>query len=221
MGIYFLLPLTNYAQPLNILTTKKQYRQSVTADSSNKMVELHSLIPGIVYDLRYATMQNFTGTQLYKSGTQTYLRLPAAKALAQVQQELNTMGYGLKIFDAYRPYSATQKMWQLIQDERYVANPAKGSGHNRGLAVDLTIIDMATHKELAMGTGFDNFTDTAHQSFTYLPENVLQNRKLLMQVMRKYGFQPLSTEWWHFYWPNDKNYAVLNLSFAQLNEYVR
>lgn len=183
------------------------------------MIELHSLIPNLLYDLKYATTENFTGKQLYTTGTKTYLRLPAAKALAQVQQELNIMGYGLKIFDAYRPYSVTQKMWALIQDERYVANPAKGSGHNRGLAVDVTIVDLKTGKELPMGTGFDNFTDTAHQSFKNLPAAILQNRELLTQTMRKQGFQPLTTEWWHFYWPNDKNYAVLNLRFKQLSKY--
>jgi len=192
--------------------------QSIKKDSSYKMIELHSIIPDILYDLKYATTTNFTGTKLYKSGAKTYLRLPAAKALAQVQQELNALGYGLKIFDAYRPYSATKRMWELIQDERYVANPAKGSGHNRGLAVDVTIIDLKTGEELAMGTGFDNFTDTAHQSFKNLPETILQNRNILVLVMRKHGFLPLATEWWHFYWPNDKDYAVLNLSFKQLSK---
>src|SRR5437867_1601617 len=84
-------------------------------------------------------------------------------------QELNEKGLGLKIFDAYRPYSVTVKFWELIKDERYVANPSKGSGHNRGIAVDLTIIHLKTNEELNMGTGFDNFTDTAHQAFVNLP----------------------------------------------------
>lgn len=215
----FLLCSSAHSQSLHIVNSKKEYVQPIKKDSSFRMVELHAIIPTIIYDLKYATTHNFTGKQLYKSGAKTYLRLPAAKALAQVQQQLNTMGYGLKVFDAYRPYSVTQKMWELIHDNRYVANPANGSGHNRGLAIDVTIIDLKTGKELAMGTGFDNFTDTAHQSFTHLPENILHNRNILVQVMRTHGFQPLSTEWWHFYWPNDKNYSVLNLSFKQLSKY--
>ena len=133
----------------------------------------------------------------------------------KVQEELSAKGYGLKIWDAYRPYSVTKKMWELIGDERYVANPAKGSGHNRGLAVDVTIVKDG--KEINMGTGFDNFTDTAHHDFKNLPEDVLKNRMLLKTTMEKYGFKALETEWWHYSFPNDRNYAVLDLSFKQLS----
>ena len=102
------------------------------------------------------------------------MRLIVARALGRVQQELNEKDLSLKIWDAYRPYSVTEKMWELIKDERYVADPKKGSGHNRGIAVDLTIIDRTTGKELDMGTGFDNFTDTAHQTFKNLPPEILK-----------------------------------------------
>ncbi|MEO8404300.1 MAG: M15 family metallopeptidase, partial [Chitinophagaceae bacterium] len=105
---------------------------------------------------------------------------------------------------------------ELVKDERYVANPAKGSGHNRGIAVDLTIIDLKTGKELDMGTGFDNFTDSAHQSFQLLPEKVLANRKLLRSVMEKYGFKVLETEWWHYYLADGAKFEVLDISFRNL-----
>ena len=88
-------------------------------------------------------------------------------------------------------------MWEPIKDERYVADPKKGSGHNRGIAVDLTLINLKTKEELPMGTGFDNFSDTAHQTFTALPEQILQNRNLFKNFMEKYGFKALETEWWH------------------------
>ena len=107
-------------------------------------------------------------------------------------------------------------MWDLIKDERYVANPSKGSGHNRGLSVDLTIITLNTGQELDMGTGFDHFSDTAHQDFTSLAGQVLKNRKLLKETMEKYGFKALSTEWWHYSWTNDRNYAVLDIDFKKL-----
>lgn len=195
------------------------YRAQVLADSSKKMVELQSLIPFIRYDLRYATSNNFMHRRMYiPPPRHTFLRAPAAYALAAVQQELNSQGYGLKVFDAYRPYAVTVSFWELVQDERYVANPSKGSGHNRGLAVDLTIIDQKTGKELDMGTGFDNFTDTAHQNFTGLPEAVLKNRQLLRHTMQKHGFTPLETEWWHYYWPNNKDYEVLNIPFNLLRK---
>ena len=210
--IYSLL----YAQQLTIVKKTKIYRQKLEADSSQTMVELKSLIPELVYDLRYATKKNFTHEQLYKTGKATFLRINPAQTLVIVQAELNSKGYGLKIFDAYRPYHITQKMWELVHDERYVANPAKGSGHNRGLAVDLTVIDLRTGVELNMGTGFDNFTDTAHHSFKNLPDSILQNRMLLKETMVRQGFNSLETEWWHYSWPNNRKYDVLDIDFKKL-----
>lgn len=208
---------TAFAQP-KVVKKLKEYWQIVKEDSLQKMVEVKSAAPAIVYDLRYATENNFMHYQLYKSGKHTFLRLPVVKALAQIEKELKKQGYGLKIFDAYRPYSVTKKMWDLIHDDRYVADPSKGSGHNRGLAVDLTIIRLADGKELNMGTGFDNFTDSAHHSFKNFPGEVLQNRKLLREIMEKYGFKPLETEWWHYAWPNDRNYEVLDIDFKKLEK---
>jgi zinc D-Ala-D-Ala dipeptidase len=194
----------------------KIYKQQVHTDSLLKMIELKTVMPDLVYDLRYGTKNNFTYIKLYKQSTITFLRLPAAAALKNVENALEQKGYRLKIFDAYRPYSVTKKMWSLVGDDRYVANPAKGSGHNRGLAVDLTIIDLKTGNELNMGTGFDSFTDSAHQDFIKLPITVLQNRKLLEATMEQYGFEPLQTEWWHYSWPNDRHYDVLDLDFKKL-----
>ncbi len=181
------------------------------------MVSLKKITPAVILDLRYATADNFMHRLMYPANTaNSFMRRPAVLALQKVAEELQTKGLGLKIYDAYRPFSVTQKFWELVHDERYVANPAKGSGHNKGVAVDLTIVDTATNKELDMGTGFDNFTDTAHQNFTALPANVLANRKLLRETMTKYGFIVFDTEWWHYYWPG--NFEVLNLSFDQLDQ---
>jgi len=202
-----------------LTTTPESYHRQVSADPLKKIVELRSLAPGLVYDLRYATTGNFTGRRLYPARTRfTFLRDQPARALARVQDSLESLGLGLLIFDAYRPHEATRLMWELVGDERYVAHPAKGSGHNRGLAVDLTLIDRRTGQPLDMGTGFDNFTDTAHSDFTALPEKVLQNRQLLRKAMEREGFAVLPTEWWHFYWPNDRNYEVLDLKFRQLGK---
>jgi len=206
------------AQNVQVMHTATHYQQQIKKDSNYYMVELKSVIPNLVYDIRYATTNNFTGTQLYQKGNKTFLRLPAARALQAVQNQLAPQGLGLKIWDAYRPYMATQTMWNLIQDERYVANPAKGSGHNRGLAVDVTIIDLATGKELDMGTGYDHFSDTAHHVFQQLPQPVLQNRQLIKTTMEAAGFTALDTEWWHYYWPNNKAYHVMDFSFDQLSQ---
>ena len=212
-------PLKTSSYGVQYIASEKSYQQTLTLDSNKKMVELKQLMPSLVYELHYATKDNFVKQTLYPANTNfTFLRSPAAKALQKVQKELNEKGLGLKIFDAYRPYSITVKFWELIKDERYVANPAKGSGHNRGLSVDLTIIDLKTGVELDMGTGFDNFTDTAHHTFTQLSSTVLQNRKLLKDIMLKHGFNFLETEWWHYYWPNDRNYEVLDLPFKKLKK---
>ncbi|RYD86686.1 MAG: peptidase M15 [Sphingobacteriales bacterium] len=210
------LSQTCRAQNITIVGKSKIYRQAIRRDSLQRMVELHSLAPEIMYDLRYASKNNFTGHVLYKQASKTFLRLAPARALALVQANLQAEGLGLKIFDAYRPHAATRLMWDLVHDERYVANPAKGSGHNRGLAVDLTLIDLHSGKELDMGTGFDNFTDSAHSDFKNLPIDVLDNRRLLRNAMERAGFTVLPTEWWHFYWPNNRNYDVLDLKFETL-----
>ena len=207
-----------WSQALKVSRKNKTYWQEVQADSLQRMIEIKSLLKGVEYDLRYATENNFTKKQLYKSGKQTFLRLQAVRGLQKVQEELNQKGFGLRIFDAYRPYSVTEKMWDLIQDERYVANPAKGSGHNRGIAVDLTIIELKNHRDLDMGTGFDNFTDSAHHDFKNLPTEILQHRILLKTTMEKYGFRALDTEWWHYSWPNDRGYQVLDIGFEALGK---
>jgi zinc D-Ala-D-Ala dipeptidase len=200
---------------LIIVSKYKKYKALTSSDPSKKMVELKSLVPNIVYDLRYATVNNFMNQKLYKQGEVTFLRSPVADALLQVQHELNEKGLGLKIWDAYRPYSITVKMWEPIKDERYVADPKKGSGHNRGGAVDLTIIKLKDGIELNMGTGFDNFSDTAHPTFTNLPEEILQNRLLLKTTMEKYGFIGLQTEWWHFYWKELSRFEVMDIDFKK------
>jgi D-alanyl-D-alanine dipeptidase len=109
-------------------------------------------------------------------------------------------------------------MWEKVKDDRYAADPSKGSGHNRGAAVDLTLIDATTGEELPMGTGFDNFSDTVHSDFKNLSPEILKNRDLLKTIMEKYGFKQLSTEWWHFYLPNSSSFELLDISFSGLKK---
>jgi D-alanyl-D-alanine dipeptidase len=213
------IPVNKYG--LRVIHTVEDYAQSVATDSLKKLVNIQKFVPRLQLDLRYNTPYNFTNKKLYQKATSTYLRLPAARALAKAQIYFLKKGYRLKIWDAYRPYAATVEMWELVKDDRYAADPAKGSGHNRGLAIDVTLVDMATGKEIEMGTGFDNFSDTAHHTFTQLPEKILKNRQLLRQVMEQQGFKALDTEWWHYYWPNDRQYDLLDLSFDQLKKIIK
>lgn len=125
--------------------------------------------------------------------------LPAvAKALLKVNRELEKKGVGLKMYDCYRPHSVQWALWKKVPDPRYVADPRKGSMHNRGSAVDLTLIELATGQELNMGTPFDYFGVEAYIDYQKLPAEVLKNRKMLRDLMVANGFRTTRTEWWHF-----------------------
>ena len=141
------------------------------------------------------------------------LRRPAAIALHEVERELARDGLGLKIFDGYRPYRVTVRMWKPIRNPDFVADPAKGSRHNRGAAVDLTLIDLRTGHELPMPTGYDDFTPRARQDFNDLPAEAIANRAKLREVMTKHGFDPLPSEWWHFDFRGWERFELLDLPF--------
>ncbi|HEV2832712.1 MAG TPA: M15 family metallopeptidase [Hanamia sp.] len=193
-------------------------QQEIDRNPSKRMVDLHKTIPNLTLDLKYASTDNFMHKKLYPATQTTFLRKPAADALKNVVNDLKKMNLGIKIFDAYRPYSVTEKMWEKVKDNRYAADPAQGSGHNRGISVDLTLIDLVTKKELPMPTGFDNFSDTAHEDFMDLPMPIIKNREILKSVMGNNGFIALSTEWWHFYLPDANSYELLDLPFAELEK---
>jgi zinc D-Ala-D-Ala dipeptidase len=199
-----------------VIKNVETLRKTTVNYSGKIMIDLRKTLPSIQLDLRYATKNNFTKKALYPPVKTTYLRKAATDSLAVVQKQLKALGLGLKIFDAYRPYSVTEKMWEPIKDSRYVADPKYGSGHNRGVSVDLTIINLSNQQELDMGTDFDNFSDTAHITFIQLPEEVLQNRLLLKNIMEQHGFIALETEWWHYYLPNAKQFELLDIPFDKL-----
>ena len=139
----------------------------------------------------------------------------AAESLREVDLELRRMGLALKIFDGYRPLSVQKAMWAIFPNADYVANPAKGSRHNRGAAVDLTIIK-TDGTELPMGTAFDDFTEKAHRDYTNLPPEILQNRALLQRVMEEHNFHGLRTEWWHFDFKDWTKYQILDVDYSQI-----
>lgn len=183
------------ATGLNVVPDLATYERQARTDPDKRLVDLASL--GIPLDVRYATADNFMKKPLYPIA-KAYLRAPAAQALADVQRELAKEGLGIKVFDAYRPYRVTVAMWEPIRNPDYVADPAKGSRHNRGAAVDLTLIDLATGRELPMPTGYDDFTPRAAHAFEDLPADALANRAKLRDVMTRHGFDALPSEWWHY-----------------------
>ena len=203
---------------LRVIHSLAELQKTTVKNPDNEMMDLKKYIPALVLELRYATTYNFMRQKLYPSLNTTWLRKPATDSLVKIQQQLKEMGLGLKIFDAYRPYSVTEKMWEPVKDDRYAADPKKGSGHNRGIAVDLTLINLKTKDELPMGTEFDNFSDSAHHAFTNLPEEVLQNRLFLKKIMEQHGFKALDTEWWHYSLTNAGGFELLDISFKDLEK---
>ena len=206
---------------LKPIKDKISFYNMVERDSLQAMIELKSLIPTVQYELMYASKNNFTGQRLYPKNTHTtYLRRKPAMALAKVAEELRGKGLGIKIWDAYRPYRTTVRFWELIHDERFVANPSKGSGHNRGTSVDLTLVDLKSGKELEMPTPFDDFSPAAFHGALNIDDFRIRNRALLKSTMEKYGFLPLETEWWHYSWQGASAYDVLDLSFKVLGSKI-
>lgn len=186
----------------------------------NRLIEISDIDPSIPRDIRYATANNFLGFAAY-SKPACYLRLEVALAVSQAQKELMAQGLSLKLFDGYRPLSIQQLMWDRIQDERYVSNPAKNKGrHTRGTAIDLTIVDLHGN-ELEMPTEFDDFSEKAHSDALDITAIAKKNRELLKRVMEKQNFIQLPFEWWHFDytgWNNDEKYPALDYSFEELEK---
>ncbi len=149
-----------------------------------------------MYDLRYATENNFLNEQVYDCA-RCYTRVKTAKALIAANRDFMKKGYRIKFFDCYRPNSVQYKMWALVPNPQYVANPVKGSIHNKGGAVDITLVDR-NDRELDMGTDFDYFGKKAYHDNSDLPALVLENRRILRETMEKYGFWSIRTEWWHY-----------------------
>ena len=178
------------------------------------LVELKHTVPTLALDIRYATTNNFTGQQLYPQA-RCFLRREPAKKLRRVQAELAQAGLGLKIFDGYRPLSVQHKMWEVFPKPGYVADPKKGSRHNRGAAVDVTLVRLDDGSELLMPTPYDDFSARAHRDFMQLPEEVIRNRQLLEQVMTRHGFVGLPTEWWHFDYGDWQKYPLLDVDIPR------
>jgi D-alanyl-D-alanine dipeptidase len=197
------------------VTTYKQYLESLATNPDKVLIDLEEFIPGLKLDIRYATSNNFTKQQVYNMA-KAYARKPVADALLKIQNELKEQGLGVKIFDAYRPYKATVRFYEIYGDTTYVASPYRGSRHNRGCALDLTLINLDTGEELQMPTGYDSFRKEAWPSTPVKDPTVRKNRQLLIKVMEKYGFKVNTSEWWHFDFSGWKNFEVMDIDFEEL-----
>jgi zinc D-Ala-D-Ala dipeptidase len=198
-------------------TMLDKYKQSVEEEPKKELIDLETFVPGLVLDIRYATTNNFTGEKIYNL-PKAYARKPVAESLKKIQADLKQKGLGIKIFDAYRPYKATVKFYEVYRDTTYVASPYRGSRHNRGCALDLTLIDLKTGKELKMSTDFDSFKKEAWPTSPVSDPVIRKNRALLIQAMQRHGFKVNSSEWWHFDFIGWQKFDVLDIDFEELDD---
>jgi len=192
-----------------------EYLASLSALPQNELINLEQSIPGIVLDIRYATSNNFMKEKIYNL-SRAYARKPVAEALKKAQAEFNKLGYTIKVFDGYRPYAATVKFYEVYRDTTYVASPYKGSRHNRGCAIDMTIVDLKTGKDASMPTEYDSFKKEAWPSTPVKDPVIKKNRDILISVMQKYGFKVNSSEWWHFDFIGWQKFEVMDIQFEEL-----
>lgn len=179
-----------------------------------ELVELAGTDPTLRIDVRYATDENFLGAALYPE-PRAFLQRPAAEALLRAHRALARHGFGLVVLDAYRPWSVTKLMWEATPARlrAFVANPARGSRHNRGCAVDVTLYELGSGRPAEMPSGYDEFTARAHPSFRGGTVGERRRRDLLRREMERQGFRVFAREWWHFDHRDWRAYPILNVPF--------
>jgi D-alanyl-D-alanine dipeptidase len=182
--------------------------QNATAISDTTFVNLKDYSSDFVYDMKYSTTDNFLKAKVYDCA-ECFLRLKTVKALLKANTKFIQKGYRIQLFDCYRPLDIQKKMWQIVSNLEYVADPAKGSIHNRGGAVDITLVDN-NGKALDMGTPFDFFGPEASHNYQFLSDEVKQNRVFLKQIMQENGFISFDSEWWHYNLQNASKDKVSN-----------
>ena len=191
------------------------YLESVKSNREKELVNLEKFIPGIVLDIRYATANNFTKEKVYDLAM-AFARRPVAVALKEAQADFNRKGLGIKIYDAYRPYRATVRFYEIYHDTTYVASPYRGSRHNRGCAIDMTLVKLTDFSELPMPTEYDSFKKEAWPSSPVADPIIRKNRELIISVMEAHGFKVNASEWWHFDFVGWEKYEVLDIDFVHL-----
>ncbi len=187
------------------------HAQSTSKISDTSFVNLKSYSKNFIYDMKYATTDNFLKAKVYECA-ECFLRLKTVKALSKAEKLASKKGYQIKLFDCYRPLDIQKKMWKIFPNAKYVANPAKGSIHNRGGALDLTLVDK-NGKELDMGTPFDFFGKEAAHAFEDLTSEQLFNRRLLKKIMQNSNFNAIKSEWWHYNLKGSKDNSVSNFKW--------
>jgi D-alanyl-D-alanine dipeptidase len=194
----------------SVISDVGNINQSVVNDTA--FVNLKEYSKDFVYDMKYATSDNFLKAKVYDCA-ECFLRLKTIKALIEANDSFMKMGYKIKIFDCYRPLDIQKRMWKIVPNSNYVADPAKGSIHNRGGAVDITLVD-SNGKELEMGTSFDFFGIEASHNYQNISQEIKDNRQLLKRIMMENGFNFIDSEWWHYNLKSALNDKVSNTKWS-------
>ncbi len=183
------------------------------------MIELIKLDATIKLDIRYATDNNFVGKKVYPEA-RAFLQRPAAEAVVRVHKKLAADGLGLVIYDGYRPWAITKLFWEVTPEDKrkFVANPERGSKHNRGCAIDLSIFDLKTGKLVPMPSDYDEFTERASPDYAGGTDEERRNRDLLRKLMEAEGFTVNANEWWHFDYKDWESYAIYDISFEEASK---
>lgn len=189
------MPVSKYGLP--VVKGAKTYQRIVESDPDNILVDLRQIIPDAKFDVRYATANNLIGRPLYPTAD-VFMRRPAALALREVHDNLRQLGFGLVFHDGYRPYEITVLFYEEIKDTTYVADPRKGSRHNRGMAIDLSMYDLKTGEIVEMPSAYDETTERSHHDYMGGSKKALQNRQILKDAMLDVGFEVYPYEWWHY-----------------------
>lgn len=200
---------------LKVVNNFKVYQADMKRNPDLELIDIKAAIPSVVLDIRYATTNNFMQQVMYKQA-RAFARKPVVEKLKEIQALLKDVGYGLKIFDGYRPYAVTLSFYEKASDKNFVASPKNGSKHNRGCAIDLTIIDLKTGKEVPMPTPYDSFEAAAAVNYNDLPKEVIINRNFLIKTMQAHGFKVLHNEWWHFDFVGWQNFGLMDIPFEKL-----
>jgi D-alanyl-D-alanine dipeptidase len=197
--------LISFANLLLLVSCKSNYLNSnkspvlldITKEKdTTTFVNLRNYSNDFVFDMKYATADNFLKEKVYPCD-ECFLRVKTVKALLEANIAFLEKGFKIKLYDCYRPRAIQKKMWKIVPDANFVANPKKGSIHNRGGAVDISLVD-SVGNELNMGTKFDFFGKEASHNFLELSEEILNNRKLLKDIMLQHNFKSFDSEWWHY-----------------------
>lgn len=205
------IPHENYLSVISEDTSVTKVDIKVKSAESSQLegnwINMKDSLPGAFFDIRYATTNNFTAKQIYPCAA-CYLRPEAARALMKISEDAYKSGYKILVYDCYRPLNVQKILWEIKPDAAYVTPPSVGSMHNRGLAVDLTLANV-NGKPIDMGNLYDDFSSKSHWNYTNLSQESITNRNILKGLMKKYGFDTINSEWWHYSY-NDIKYPIEN-----------